>query len=231
LVPAGTLIIYNPDQSEIPFNLRNFFLHAYSSDWDSFDGYRDAIAQTLKKICADKNPNAVYRKARYARDYEEYRTSLAEFNAIAPYERSVFVMTKFPNKDLRQQTDDDRKLERVIAVVRRAVEEKGFVARLADDKFFHNTLWNNVEIYMLGCAKGIAIAENKYGANVNPNVAMEWGWMRSARKDVLYLLERDFKNERADFTGLLSEPFSWDFPEKDIETAIDRWLSNTPSPD
>jgi hypothetical protein len=57
---------------------------------------------------------------------------------------------------------------------------------------------------------------------------MSLGWMRSARKDVLYLLERDFKNERADFAGLLSAPFSWDFPEEDIKDAIDRWLSNTP---
>jgi hypothetical protein len=230
-VPTGTLIIdQKPLVSNRPFNLSNFFVHAYNyqSDGGDLKSEIERMARALKTVCADKNANAVYRKARYARDYEEYQTTLEQFQNVAPYERSIFVMTKYPNDDPRQQTDDDKKLERVINVIRKSIAEKGFVARLASDRRYHNTLWNNIEIYLLGCCKGVAIVENKYGSNVNPNVAMEWGWMRSAKKDVLYLLERDFKNERADFTGLLSEPFSWDFPEQNIEAAIDRWLSSTP---
>jgi hypothetical protein len=110
--------------------------------------------------------------------YEEYRTALEQFQTVAPYEQSIFVMTKYPNDDLTKQTDDDRKLRRVINVIRDSIAGKGCVARLASDKPYHHTLWNNIEIYLLGCFKGVAIVENKYGQNVNPNVAMEWGWMR-----------------------------------------------------
>jgi hypothetical protein len=229
-VPTGTLIIRNTSHG-VPFDLTNFYISSYS-----FSGHRpDApytlpddkivLANNLRKICADNNANMVYRNARYSRLHDEYQLALEKFHAIAPYESSIFVMTKYPNLDPKTQTDDDRKLERVIDVVKKAINANGYVSRIADDRPFHNILWKNVEIYLLGCSKGVAIVENKYGADVNPNVAMEWGWMRASSKDVLYLLERDFKNNRADFTPFLSKGFEWDYPEKDIEAAINGWFA------
>jgi hypothetical protein len=53
---------------------------------------------------------------------------------------------------------------------------------------------------------------------------MKWGWMRAAGNDVLFLLEKEFKVDRADFAGFLSESFDWEYPEKGIKAAIDRWL-------
>jgi hypothetical protein len=34
---------------------------------------------------------------------------------------------------------------------------------------------------------------------------MEWGWMRGMGRDVLYLVEKDFKKQRADRGGLIDQ--------------------------
>jgi hypothetical protein len=56
----------------------------------------------------------------------------------------------------------------------------------------------------------VAIIENRYKQELNPNVALEWGWMRAMDKDVLFLLEKDFKQFRADILGFIPDTFSWD---------------------
>jgi hypothetical protein len=86
-------------------------------------------------------------------------------------------------------------------------------------------LWDNVVLHMLGSKRGIAIVEDKYHDEFNPNVAKEWGWMRGMRRDVLYLVEREFENARADTGGYISKGFSWDDPEADIEREVAAWLN------
>jgi hypothetical protein len=70
------------------------------------------------------------------------------------------------------------------------------------------------------CGRGVAIVEDKYQAEFNPNVAMEWGWMRGLGKNVLYLIEKDFRHLRADTSGLIFENFAWDYPRQGIEAGI-----------
>ena len=223
-IPTGTLVI-SQTYGEVPFNLKNFFIHRYKFSSESLSFETERLANAISKICADKNANLVYRNARNARLHQEYQHALDQFHGVASYDRSVFIMTKYPNIDPAAQTDDDKKLGRVIDEVREALKSTGYVGRLASDRTYHSILWKNIEVYLLGCSKGVAIVENKYGAQVNPNIAMEWGWMRASSKDVLYLLERDFQNDQADFTGFISERFSWDFPENDVKAAINRWLA------
>ena len=101
---------------------------------------------------------------------------LGLFHAGAGFDRSVFVMTKFP--DPKKAAPVDAQLTRILEAVRNTVQDCGYVARLASDKDYHGMLWDNVELYLLGCRRGIAIVEDKYLPELNPNVAMEWGWMR-----------------------------------------------------
>jgi hypothetical protein len=114
----------------------------------------------------------------------------------------------------------------VIEAVRAAVRREGFTPRMASDKEFHTLLWDNVVLYMLGCQRGIAIVEDKYRDEFNPNVAMEWGWMRGLHRDVLYLIEQDFDSNRADTSGYISKRFSWTDSKEDIERAITHWLKH-----
>ncbi len=148
---------------------------------------------------------------------------LAQFHGVAAFEKSVFVMTKFP--DPKKPTPSDPQLEAVIHAVRDAVQSCGYVARIASDSQYHQILWDNVELYLLGCRRGIAVVEDKYLPELNPNVAMEWGWMRGMGRNVLYLVEKDFKKQRADWGGLIESAFDWTNPGPDIKAAVEAWLN------
>jgi hypothetical protein len=65
------------------------------------------------------------------------------------------------------------------------------------------------------------------GPELNPNVAMEWGWMRGMGRDVLYLVEQDFKRQRADWGGLIECAFDWANPGPDIKAGVKAWLKKS----
>lgn len=153
--------------------------------------------------------------------YRQYETPLQQFVSDAPVEKSVFVMTKYPDG---QDAGRDSQLQRVIDAVTDAVRQCGFEPRLANAKKYHPNLWENVEVYLLGCSRGIAIVENKFKPQLNPNVAMEWGWMRARVKPVLYLVEKEMDVTPADVNGLIQDRFAWDNPAPDIRQAIFREL-------
>jgi len=156
--------------------------------------------------------------------HARHEQKLEDFHKAAPFERSVFVMTKFP--DPKKALPVDPQLEKVIKTVCDAVTACGFEPRLANDTQYHAILWDNVELYLLGCHRGIAIVEDKYLPELNPNVAMEWGWMRGMGRNVLYLVEQGFGRVRADWGGLIECPFDWNNPEQDIPGHIQHWLRN-----
>lgn len=147
---------------------------------------------------------------------------LTQFIGVAPFEKSVFVMTKFP--DANNPAPVNAQLTAVIQVVRDAVTACGYTPRLASDVQYHNILWDNVELYLLGCSRGIAIVEDKYLPELNPNVAMEWGWMRGMGRNVLYLVEKEFDKQRADWGGLIQSPFDWTNPGATIDAGVKAWL-------
>ncbi len=171
---------------------------------------------------ARKISDALQDLVRYPPHQLRHFERLKEFHENGrSYDKSVFIMTKFP--DGNGPLDDQ--LNQVIDVVKDSVEKAGFLPRIAlgHPRYFP-TVWDNVEIHLLGCAKGVAIIENRYKQELNPNVALEWGWMRSMNKDVLFLLEKDFQQFRADILGFIPDTFSWDHPEQDIPAAVADWL-------
>ena len=146
---------------------------------------------------------------------------LDDFWRDGAYDRSVFIMSKFP-----QGSDSrDDELRRVLDVVGAAVLDAGFVPRIArGPNRYHESLWDNVELHLLGCRQGIAIVEDCYCDELNPNVTMEWGWMRGMGKSVLFLVEQGFSNSRADVAGLIQETFEWAKPDATVQSAITGWL-------
>jgi hypothetical protein len=157
--------------------------------------------------------------------HERHQKLLDAFHQVAPFEKSVFVMTKYP--DQKSTGLLDTQLGAVIKAVCDAVERCQFAPRLAWEKDYHAGLWDNVELYLLGCHRGIAIVEGRYKPELNPNVAMEWGWMRGLGRNVLYLVEETFDQKRADWSGLIEHSFAWDDPVKDIPGAVHKWLGCT----
>jgi hypothetical protein len=141
-----------------------------------------------------------------------------------PYEKSVFIMSKFPRD---KGSEDDIKLNKVMEVVSNAIHDLGYFPRIARGAEFDALLWKNVELHLLGCAGGVAIVEDRYKKEFNPNVAMEWGWMRAMGKPVLYLIEEQFGAMRADIEGFVRHPFKWDEPEEGIPGAVQKWIETS----
>lgn len=157
---------------------------------------------------------------RFPPHHGRHAQALADFQAACAFERSVFIMTKYPEGN--GPIDDE--LRSVIDAVRKAITNCGYTPHLAVDKKYHPMLWDNVELFLLACSKGIAIVESKYKQELNPNVSMEWGWMRGMDRDVLYLVEETFDLSRADWGGLIQDKFPWADPAPAITRAVENWL-------
>jgi hypothetical protein len=168
----------------------------------------------------DRKAKALFELVKFPPQHLRHFPKLVEFHQSAQYDKSVFIMTKFPEGG----TPLDAELKRVITAVQEAVRDCGFTPRIASEKKYHAGLWDNVEVYLFGCQRGIAIVESKYKHELNPNVTMEWGWMRGMGKEVLYLVENSFDLARADLSGLIQDPFSWDNPEPAIRASVHNWL-------
>ncbi len=182
------------------------------------DELRRDMMETLKTY--DRFPERY--QAPYAKLEEFYKA--APDKTVTGFEKSVFIMTKFPDPgDPRSDA-----LQRVIDSVGKAIQGCGYCARIASETDHHEWLWGNVELYLLGCAYGVAIVEDKYRPELNPNVAMEWGWMRGMGRRVLFLREKEFKNDRADWSGLTGYEFEWDNPEPGVLEAVKKFLPTLP---
>lgn len=147
----------------------------------------------------------------------QYTALVEQFWKTAPNGRSVFIMTKYPDGN---DAGKDAQLQRVIDAVTSAVKECGFVPQLASLKKWHPNLWENIEVYMLACSRGIAIVESQFNEKLNPNVAMEWGWLRGMGRPVLYLVEKHVEVIPPDVLGLLKDRFDWNNPEPAMRKAV-----------
>ena len=185
------------------------------------DEFRDRLmedAEWSRRRCREQLSTLVKFPPQHLRHFPQ----LGQFWRDGSYERSVFLMTKFPEPSGGPKAAE---LQRIIDAVSAEVKTAGFVPRIA--KFpnnFHPGLWDNVELHLLACRQGIAIVEDQYLPELNPNVAMEWGWMRAMGKPVLFLREETFGHHRADLGDLLGQPFAWADPQPGVTDAVGPWL-------
>lgn len=135
------------------------------------------------------------------------------------YEKNVFIMTRF--------VAGNKLLEELDKEVRRVLRANGLNPLRADDKMYlkDRNLWNNVCVYMTCCKYGIAILEDRIADEFNPNVALEYGFMRALNKSVLLLADTGFRNLRADIIGTLREQFDITDISSTIDKPITTWLS------
>ncbi|OEU67934.1 MAG: hypothetical protein BA863_18245 [Desulfovibrio sp. S3730MH75] len=185
--------------------------------------YRGKLEQQLDEVRKDLD-DALENYAFFPqRHYERHNRHLNEFWDDGKFEKNVFIMTRFAQPG----TSDANALETVIEHVRDKVTAMGYIPRVASDKKYHDWLWDNVELYMLGSKYGVAILEDKCAQELNPNVAMEWGWMLGMGRKVLMLREQEFDQLRADWAGRLESTFDWNNPMDAIQGAIETLLPST----
>ncbi|MCH9657472.1 hypothetical protein K0U27_02045 [archaeon] len=140
------------------------------------------------------------------------------FKEHPDFSKNVFLMMKFDNNNLHLKKTEEE--------IRSVLIENGFNPLRADDKVFptDRDLWDNVCVYMLCCKQGIAVLEKESKLEFNPNVAIEYGFMRALNKRALLLADKKFPKDRADIVGKLRSTFTIEKPESSIRTPIEKWI-------
>jgi len=187
------------------------------------DGYykrRRAYDDDIRNSQAELIEVLKYYEREPERHFLRHSPKFDDFYKDGSYSENVFVMTKYPVAGEPGATE----LQAVIDAVVAGISKRNYKPRVANTALLHRWLWDNVELYLLGCARGVAIVEDKYAAELNPNVAMEWGWMVGMLRDVLFLREANFNHARADWSGLVDSAFDWANPVAGVEQALNNFL-------
>lgn len=135
------------------------------------------------------------------------------------YDKNVFVMMRFD--------EGDKTLKRLDIELRRILKSLGFEPVRADDKMYmkDRNIWDNVCVYMICCKYSVAILEDRKKDEFNPNIALEYGFMRALDKRTLLFADSGFRNLRADIIGTLREKFDIADIENTIEEPLRRWAN------
>jgi len=182
-------------------------------------------AQTMISTPAPDDPSTFFIPAAY----RSLAAHLGRFDRDDSLDRSVFVMMKFPDP-ANMKVWQLQCLEDIYVAVKDELDRHGLVARRADKKVYATSkqLWDNLCIYMLGCRYGVAILEDHVGDELNPNVALEYGFMKGLGREVVLLEERRFKHLRADLLGTIPKEFDIDadhvVDRRSIHDAVSNWL-------
>jgi hypothetical protein len=203
----------------------DFYNAAVGSDeyalLDSYNKNYEIAQRSIRKTCEDL--------VTFPPHLVRHQPKIGLVNTPAtPYEKSVFIMTKYPDMKGAKWAGLNAELDKVIGAVEAAVSGRNYMPRKAIDHGIQAMLWDNVELFLVGCKWGIAIVESKYRKELNPNVTMEWGWMRGMGREVLYLKEKSFNKERADLSGLRVSEFDWDDPVPGIVAGVANFLPKLP---
>lgn len=151
-----------------------------------------------------------------------HREKLEVFQNVAPYDKSVYILTKFPDEDSKNA----KILRELIEEIKRAVLECGMKPRIPwEESIYYPTLTEQSELFRLGCSCCIAVLEERYRPELNSTVAFDLGWMNAMGKKVLYLVDDRFPYDRGDLAGFLYYSFNWDNPKGKIQQIVLRWLN------
>lgn len=151
--------------------------------------------------------------------YEYLQAECEKFFADHPhYQRNVFIMCRFDA--------GDRLLTELDEILRKTLCRHRLIGLRADDKMYpsDDQLWKNVCVYMLCCKYGVAVLEDRARDEFNPNVALEYGFMRALDKRALLLADCGFRNLRADILGTVRELFDLTDLAGTLNAPIERWI-------
>jgi hypothetical protein len=82
-------------------------------------------------------------------------------------------------------------------------------------------------VYIIGSKYGIAVLEDEVAAELNPNVALEYGFMKALDHPVALLQWSRFQHVRADLSGKLARTFDIKkgvLQKASLRKAVSDWL-------
>ncbi len=165
-----------------------------------------AITQIDTAVRAHLQRSAAMHDVRVPAGYEHLHPNIRRFCDDSPFEQSAFVMMKFPDK-LAMRAKQLQLLGKIREVIRNEAAAFGLVAHFADERTYHDQLWENICVHIIGSKYGLAVLEDEVASELNPNVALEYGFMKALDHPVTLLRSSTFKHDRADMSGKLVRNF------------------------
>lgn len=152
--------------------------------------------------------------------YEYLEMSLTKFLKDHPdVDKNVFIGMRF-------QTD--KHFKEIHKSIVASLGKHGLIGLRADDKVYpsDDDLWDNVCTYMLGCKYGIFVFEDIDEREFNPNIPLEYGFMRCQNKRLLILKEKRLPSMPTDIIGKLYKPFDIFNISNSIDEQITKWVKS-----
>lgn len=174
-----------------------------------------SIEQTAKEL-VDACIKAATRP-RAIPGYEGLQPFLDAFSQDHPdFAKNVFIAMRFrPGKQFVEIHD----------AVKSGLGKYGLKGVRSDDKTYppDGDLWTNVCVYMMGCKYGVCIFEEVDEREFNPNVPLEYGFLRAMNRQVLLLKDIRMPKMPADLTGKLYRNFDTYNITLTIHEQIGQW--------
>jgi hypothetical protein len=181
----------------------------------------DAIYRAAVQNMSLENPIVISFESNLIPTYFEFlREPVDKFQKDHPeFEKNVFVAMRFREAEHFEKIFDSIKTE---------LNKYHLSALRTDFKIYphDDDLWDNVCVYMMGCSYGIFVFEDIDERSFNPNVPLEYGFMRALGKRVLLLKEKRMPNMPSDITGKIYKPFDVLKIEESISSQLKKWIEN-----
>ena len=149
--------------------------------------------------------------------YEGLQPFLDQFSdENTHFEKNVLIMMRFRSSKQFQEVYD---------AIRSGLSRYGLKGLRVDDRVYPSDgdLFNNVCVYMMGCKYGVAVFEEIDEREFNPNVPLEYGFMRAMNRQVLLLKDQRMPKMPSDMTGKLYRHFDTYNITGTIHEQISQW--------
>jgi hypothetical protein len=146
----------------------------------------------------------------------EIQPSLLHFAVDYPHPEKVgFIIMRFGGTEAQ---------DRLLGAIKAALRAHGLDGVRADEKQYHDDLFQNVLTFMHGCGFAVAVFEHAEESGFNPNIALEVGYLLAMHKPVCLLKDHRLETLHSDLMGKLYLTFDARAPVRSIRNELTSWL-------
>jgi hypothetical protein len=149
--------------------------------------------------------------------YQGLQPHLDAFSIDHPeFDKNVFIAMRFRT---------GKQFLEIHEAVKSGLAKYGLKALRSDDKVYppDGDLWSNICVYMMGCKFGVCVFEEIDEREFNPNVPLEYGFMRAMNRRVLLLKDIRMPKMPSDITGKLYRDFDTYNITHTVDERISQW--------
>jgi hypothetical protein len=213
--PVSPMEVANASIAELGF-INPSLLYFDTIVLDASDSIREQVAERLAKQHLEDIFKAATRP-RAMPGYEGLQPSLDVFSTDhSDFSKNVFIAMRFrPGKQFLE----------IHEAVKSGLAKYGLNGLRSDDKTYPSDgdLWTNICVYMMGCKFGVCIFEEIDEREFNPNVPLEYGFMRAMNRQVLLLKDIRMPKMPSDMTGKLYRSFDTYNITPTIHEQVSQW--------